>query len=179
MNTGHKEAARDESRGGFLGVSNCGGDHLIAVSAQRACCGGDDEVIDGVCRDAIRLDNADESAGAVAVHCVSSRLRAGCKTPEDPRQHQCDRVGVLNCGAGLQERETLARWRPARGLGRVGALGCAKAVPASHRLQTGSNASSSLMSAGTCLFRRVIGYKQVPALIRELEALAPPKPEVA
>src|ERR1022692_1388815 len=81
MNTGHKEAARDESRGGFLGVSNCGGDHLIAVSAQRACCGGDDEVIDGVCRDAIRLDNADESAGAVAVHCVSSRLRAGWRKP--------------------------------------------------------------------------------------------------
>src|ERR1017187_2357872 len=72
MNAGHKKAARDESRRGFLGVSNCGGDHLIAVSAQRACCGGDDEVIDGVCRDAIRLDNADESAGAVAVHCVSS-----------------------------------------------------------------------------------------------------------
>jgi putative transposase len=28
-------------------------------------------------------------------------------------------------------------------------------------------------------FRRVTGYKQIPALIRELEALAPPKPEVA
>src|ERR1039458_10607789 len=39
-------------------------------------------------------------------------------TPEDPRQHQCDRVGVLNCGAGLQERETLARWRPARAIRR-------------------------------------------------------------
>ena len=28
-------------------------------------------------------------------------------------------------------------------------------------------------------FRRVTGHKQIPALIRELEALAPPKPEVA
>jgi putative transposase len=28
-------------------------------------------------------------------------------------------------------------------------------------------------------FRRVTGYKQIPTLIRELEALAPPKPEVA
>ncbi len=28
-------------------------------------------------------------------------------------------------------------------------------------------------------FRRVAGHKQIPALIRELEALAPPKPEVA
>jgi hypothetical protein len=28
-------------------------------------------------------------------------------------------------------------------------------------------------------FRRVTGYKQIPALIRELEALAPPKAEVA
>jgi putative transposase len=28
-------------------------------------------------------------------------------------------------------------------------------------------------------FRRVTGYKQIPALIRELDALAPPKPEVA
>jgi putative transposase len=28
-------------------------------------------------------------------------------------------------------------------------------------------------------FRRVTGYKQIPALIRELEALAPPEPEVA
>ena len=28
-------------------------------------------------------------------------------------------------------------------------------------------------------FRRITGYKQIPALIRELEALAPPKPEVA
>jgi len=28
-------------------------------------------------------------------------------------------------------------------------------------------------------FRRVTGYKEIPALIRELEALAPPKPEVA
>jgi putative transposase len=28
-------------------------------------------------------------------------------------------------------------------------------------------------------FRRVTGYKQIPALIRDLEALAPPKPEVA
>ena len=52
---------------------------------------------------------------------------------KDPRQHQCDRVGILNCGAGLLERETLARRRPARALGRVGALGCAKPVPPSHR----------------------------------------------
>ena len=28
-------------------------------------------------------------------------------------------------------------------------------------------------------FRRVTGYKQIPALLRELEALAPPKPEIA
>ena len=27
-------------------------------------------------------------------------------------------------------------------------------------------------------FRRVQGYKQIPALIRELEAMTPPKPEV-
>jgi hypothetical protein len=28
------------------------------------------------------------------------------------------------------------------------------------------------------LFRRVTGYKQIPAVIREMEALAPSKPEV-
>jgi hypothetical protein len=37
---------------------------------------------------------------------------------------------------------------------------------------------SGLLVAQT-QFRRVTGYKQIPALIRELEALAPPKPEVA
>src|ERR1017187_2189626 len=55
---------------------------------------------------------------------------------------------TLNCGAGLQERETLARWRPARALGRVGALGCAKAVPPSHRLQTDSGAHQRTGSVG-------------------------------
>ena len=68
--------------------------------------------------------------------------------PEDPRQHQCDRVGVLHCGAGLQERETLARRRPARALGWVGAPGCAKPVPPSHRAQTDSGAHQRIGRAG-------------------------------
>src|SRR3984893_16754144 len=47
---------------------------------------------------------------------------------EDYGQHQCDRVGVLDCRAGLPERETLARRRPAGALGGVGALGRGEAV---------------------------------------------------
>jgi transposase-like protein len=69
-------------------------------------------------------------------------------TPEDPRQHQCARVGLLNCGAGLQERETPARRRPTRALGRVGALGCAETVPPSHRVQTDPFAHQRIGSVG-------------------------------
>ena len=44
-------------------------------------------------------------------------------TAQDPGQHQRDRVGVLDRGAGLPERETLARRRSARALGGVGTPG--------------------------------------------------------
>src|SRR3954447_12773710 len=55
---------------------------------------------------------------------------------EDPGQHQCDRVGVLDCRAGLQERETLAWRRPTGALGGVGAPGCGEAVPPNPGTQT-------------------------------------------
>ena len=69
-------------------------------------------------------------------------------TAQDAGQHQCDRVGVLDCGAGLQERETLARRRPAGALGGVGTLGRAEAVPPRHRIQTDSGAHQRIGSAG-------------------------------
>src|ERR1039458_479543 len=69
-------------------------------------------------------------------------------TPEDPRHSSAERVGLLHCGAGLQERETLARRRPARALGRVGAFGCAETVPPRHRVQTDSGAHQRIGSAG-------------------------------
>ena len=63
-------------------------------------------------------------------------------TSQDHGQHQCDRVGVLDCRAGLQERETLARRRPARALGGVGAPGCARSSFAGSRDTNRSRRSS-------------------------------------
>jgi Transposase, Mutator family len=54
-------------------------------------------------------------------------------TAQDARQHQCDRVSILDCGAGLQKCEALAWRRPTGTLGRVRTSGCPKAVPQSHR----------------------------------------------
>ncbi len=70
-------------------------------------------------------------------------------TAKNVGQHQRDRIGVLDCGAGLQERETLAWRRPARALGRVGTPGCTKTVPKGHRTQTDSSAHQRIRSAGT------------------------------
>src|ERR1019366_6469285 len=67
---------------------------------------------------------------------------------EDHGQHQCDRVGVLDCRACLQERETLARWRPAGALGGVGAPGCGEAVSPSPGIQTDSGAHQRIGSSG-------------------------------
>ena len=47
---------------------------------------------------------------------VRYRVRAdsaGEWHPTNPGQHERDRVGVLDCGAGLPQRETPARRRPA------------------------------------------------------------------
>src|SRR4051812_20304502 len=55
-------------------------------------------------------------------------------TAEDARQYECDRIGVLDRGAGLPECETLARWRSAGTVGGVGALGCTEAVSPNYRL---------------------------------------------
>ena len=98
-------------------------------------------------------------------------------TSQDPRQYQCDRVGVLHCRASLQKRETLARRRPARALGRIGAPGCAKTVPPSHRLQTDSGAPQRIGSAGAAQARNCQAEKgvvkwvaRVPLLSTELRA---------
>src|ERR1035441_9549293 len=77
------------------------------------------------------------------------RLSRADETAEDHGQHERDRVGNLDSRTGMQEHETVARQRPAGALGWVGALGRGKA------------------------FRRGHGYKQFPALIKELEASAP------
>ncbi len=69
-------------------------------------------------------------------------------TAKNAGQHQRDRVGVLDCGAGVQERETLAWRRPARALGRVGTLGRTKTVPKGHGTQTDSGAHQRIRSAG-------------------------------
>ena len=55
-------------------------------------------------------------------------------TEENIGQHERDRIGILDCGAGLPQRKTVARRRPAGALGRVWTLGCAEAVPPHHRV---------------------------------------------
>lgn len=70
-------------------------------------------------------------------------------TAQDVGQHQRHRVGVPDCGAGLQEREALA-WRRATGaLGRVRTSGCTKPIPKDHWTQTDSGVTQRIRSAGT------------------------------
>jgi hypothetical protein len=78
------------------------------------------------------------------------RASAACPdaTAENIGQHERDRVGVLNCGAGLSKRETLARRRPAGALGRVWTLGCTETVPPHHRVYTDPRAHQRIGNAG-------------------------------
>src|ERR1019366_83730 len=62
------------------------------------------------------------------------RLRVPPTVAPHPGQHQRDRVGVLDCGDGVPQRETLARRRPHRALGRLGLAGGRTPVPQSARL---------------------------------------------
>ena len=74
MNTDNKDAARDDTAGTLLDVCNPGGEVSIESPYRR----GDDEVIQAGSHGAIRLrENAHELAGAIAIHSVSSHLRAG------------------------------------------------------------------------------------------------------
>jgi hypothetical protein len=59
-----------------------------------------------------------------------------------------DRVGILNCGAGLPERKTLARQRPAGALGGVGAAGRGEAVSPSPGIQTDPGPHQRIGSVG-------------------------------
>src|ERR1035438_2529071 len=92
MYTGQKDATRDDSAGDLRGVYDCGGDHHKARSTVNLYRRGDDEVIHLGSRDAIRGDNAVELAGAVAVHSVSSRLRAGRDSSRSRRRSRCGLV---------------------------------------------------------------------------------------
>src|ERR1035437_7476747 len=68
---------------------------------------------------------------------------------EDHGQHQCNRVGVLDCRARLPERETLARRRPAGALGGIGRPGRGEAVSPGPGIQTDSGAHQRMGSSGT------------------------------
>src|SRR5689334_2970513 len=58
------------------------------------------------------------------------------------------RVSILDCGAGLSKRETLARRRPAGALGGVRTLGRTEAVPPHHRVQADPGAHQGIGNAG-------------------------------
>ena len=60
----------------------------------------------------------------------------GCatETASVPRQHQCDRVGVLDRRDGLPQREALAPGRSDRTLGGIGTAGGREAVPQGPRV---------------------------------------------
>ena len=73
MNTGQKDAARNDSAGDLLSIYNCSGEKPPELNNGS----GDDEVIYLASRDAIGRENAFELASAVAIHSVSSCLRAG------------------------------------------------------------------------------------------------------
>ena len=68
------------------------------------------------------------------------RLPPADEIAEDHGQHQCDRVGVLDRRAGLPERETLARQRPAGALGGVGVVGRGEAVSPGPGIQANRDA---------------------------------------
>src|ERR1039458_4173823 len=75
-----KDATREDHAGVSLGVYDRGGDRRQPGELDRRL--GDDEVIHGRCRGAIRLgDYARDRAGAVAVHRVSPLARYGSDRP--------------------------------------------------------------------------------------------------
>ena len=77
------------------------------------------------------------------------RLHLPMQIAEDHGQHQCDRVGVLDCRAGLPERETLAWRRPAGALGGVGPLGRGEAVSPGPGIQADSGTHQGIGSSGS------------------------------
>ena len=77
MNTDQKDSTRDDCAGVSLGVYNCGGDKLPVFYN----CRGDDEIIRAEgCGTVRQRGSVGNSAGAVAIHSVSTRQRTGYKS---------------------------------------------------------------------------------------------------
>ena len=82
------------------------------------------------------------------------RLRLPIQLRKTMGEHQRDRIRVLDCRAGLQKRETLARRRQAGALGGLGPLDRREAVTLGHGLQTdsithqGTGSSDSFQASG-------------------------------
>src|ERR1035437_6333136 len=102
---------------------------------------------------------------------------------EDHGQHQCNRVGVLDCRARLPERETLARRRPPGALGGIGAPGRGEAVSPGPGIQTDSGAHQRIGSSGAAYVGGCQTEKGVlewvtrgPLLSTEFRAFSPRAP---
>ena len=81
VNTGEKDPPRDDSARGLLGVCDCSRDKLplrIKQIPGFQNCPSDDKVIHTRERSVSRRrGDARDSARAVAIHCVSSRVKTG------------------------------------------------------------------------------------------------------
>src|SRR6185436_18939 len=96
-------------------------------------------------------------------------------TSQNAGQHECDRVGVLDCGASLPQCETVAQWRPAGALGRIGTLGCAETVPPHHRVQADTSTHQRVGNTGAVEESNCQGAKGVVEWVT-LESLLSTEP---
>src|ERR1039458_8632739 len=69
-----------------------------------------------------------------------SQVAGAGPTPPHLVLHQRDRIGLLDCRNRLPQRQTLARRRSHRALGRLGTTGGRAPVPQSHRPSPDSHA---------------------------------------
>src|ERR1022692_1362554 len=75
-------------------------------------------------------------------------LAHACAVAPHPGRHQRDRVGILDCGDGVPQRETLACGRPHRALGGIGPAGGRTSVPQSARLSRDPGATDGASEYG-------------------------------